>query len=89
MIQGKKPLPPGYPVRARRISGEWLDPAVILSGPIEHLAHIGEFYIIGQPPPGEEPYWAGRGRKSFERLAWENGFSRAGMYNRRELMPVK
>lgn len=78
------PLTPGTPVTVRRISRETVS-GVVLSGPIPHLRHIGEFYLIGGMPQGPEPWWRGSGRKSRERLEWEHAQGALGMYERAEI----
>lgn len=77
-------LPAGSRVRVRRISKEAVE-AVVVSGPIAHLKHIGEFYLLGSMPQGPEPFWRGSGRKSKERLAWEQAQGALGMYEREEI----
>lgn len=84
MKEADKALPPGTRVTVRRISREVVDGRVI--GPVEHLKHIGEFYLIGGMPAGPEPWWRGSGRKSKERLAWEQNQGALGMYERSEIM---
>ena len=79
-------LEPGTRVTVRRISREVVTGMVI--GPVEHLKHIGEFYLIGGMPAGPEPWWRGSGRKSKERLAWEQAQAALGMYERSELLSV-
>ena len=78
-------LEPGCPVTVRRISREVVEGRVI--GPVEHLRHIGEFYLIGGMPAGPEPWWRGSGRKSKERLDWEQAQGALGMYERSEIRP--
>ena len=79
-------LEPGTRVTVRRISREVVTGRVI--GPVEHLRHIGEFYLIGGMPAGPEPWWRGSGRKSQARLEWEHAQGALGMYERSELMSV-
>lgn len=86
MKEADKALPPGTRVTVRRISREEVSGKVI-SGPIEHLKHIGQFYLIGNMPQGPEPWWRGSGRKSKERLAWEQNQGALGMYERAEIRP--
>ena len=77
-------LEPGTRVTVRRISREVVTGRVI--GPVEHLRHIGEFYLIGGMPAGPEPWWRGSGRKSRERLEWERAQAALGMYERSEIV---
>ena len=77
-------LEPGTRVTVRRISRAVVDGRVI--GPVEHLRHIGEFYLIGSMPQGPEPWWRGSGRKSKERLEWEHAQGALGMYERSEIL---
>ena len=79
-------LPTGSRVTVRRISREVVTGRVI--GPVEHLKHIGEFYLIGGMPAGPEPWWRGSGRKSQARLEWEHAQAALGMYERSELLSV-
>ena len=85
MDEKEIPLNPGKRVTVRRISKEEVSGKVI-SGPIEHLKHIGQFYLIGNMPKGPEPWWRGSGRKSRERLAWEQDQGAIGMYERSEIV---
>lgn len=86
-MKAEDTLPVNTRVTVRRISRETVS-GVVVSGPIPHLRHIGEFYLIGGMPQGPEPWWRGSGRKSRERLEWEHAQGALGMYERSELMSV-
>lgn len=83
MGRKKQPLSLGRKVQVRRINGEEAR-GVIAEGPIEHLRHIGEFYIVAQRVPTVEKPLAKRnsGRKSNKMLAYESETGRIGMYER-------
>lgn len=67
----------------RRVNGEEAR-GVIAEGPIEHLRHIGEFYMVAQRVPTVDKPVAKRnsGRKSKKMLAYESETGRIGMYER-------
>lgn len=83
MGRRKQPLSLGRAVKVRRVNGEEAR-GVIAEGPIEHLKHIGEFYIVAQRVPAVEKPVAKRnsGRKSKKMLAYESETGRIGMYER-------
>lgn len=83
-MKAEEALLVGQRVTVRRISRETVS-GVVLSGPIPHLRHTGEFYLIGGMPAGPEPWWRGSGRKSRERLEWEHAQGALGMYERAEI----
>jgi hypothetical protein len=70
-------------VQVRRINGEEAR-GVIAEGPIQHLRHIGEFYIVAQRVPTVDKPVAKRnsGRKSNRMLQYESETGRIGMYER-------
>ena len=83
-----KPLQIGQRVRVRRISREESD-AVIVKGPLAHLRHIGEFYLIGKSAgAGEEPAYRGSARKSRELITWQESTGALGMYERAEITAI-
>ena len=83
MGRKKQPLSLGRKVQVRRVNGEEAR-GVIAEGPLEHLRHIGEFYIVAQRVPTVEKPVARRnsGRKSKRMLAYESETGRIGMYER-------
>ena len=83
-MKAEEALPVGQQVTVRRISREVVSGTVL--GRVEHLRHIGEFYLIGGMPAGPEPWWRGSGRKSKERLEWEQAQGALGMYERSEIV---
>ena len=83
MGRKKQPLSLGRAVKVRRINGEEAR-GVIAEGPIQHLRHIGEFYMVAQRVPTAEKPVARRnsGRKSNRMLQYESETGRIGMYER-------
>ena len=83
MGRKKQPLSLGRKVQVRRINGEEAR-GVIAEGPIEHLRHIGEFYMVAQRVPTVDKPVAkhNSGRKSKKMLAYESETGRIGMYER-------
>lgn len=83
MGRKKQPLSLGRKVQVRRINGEEAR-GVIAEGPIQHLRHIGEFYIVAQRVPTVDKPVAKRnsGRKSNRMLQYESETGRIGMYER-------
>ena len=83
MGRKKQPLSIGRAVRVRRVNGEEAR-GVIAEGPLAHLRHIGEFYVVAQRVPTMEKPAAKRnsGRKSKRLLAYESETGRIGMYER-------
>lgn len=83
MGRKKQPLSLGRAVKVRRVNGEEAR-GVIAEGPIQHLRHIGEFYIVAQRVPTVEKPVARRnsGRKSNRMLQYESETGRIGMYER-------
>lgn len=77
-------LPLGARVEARRINRETVR-AVIAAGPIEHLKHIGEFYLIGKEAQSEPKRARHPGPKSRKELNEEARTGILGMYERGEL----
>ena len=83
-----KPLQIGQRVRVQRISKEEVD-AVVVKGPLNHLRHIGEFYLIGKSAgAGEEPGYRGSARKSRELITWQEATGALGMYERAEITAI-
>lgn len=83
MGRRKQPLSLGRAVKVRRINGEEAR-GVIAEGPIEHLRHIGEFYMVAQRVPTVDKPVAKRnsGRKSKKAIQYEEETGRIGMYER-------
>lgn len=83
MGRKKQPLSLGRAVKVRRINGEEAR-GVIAEGPLPHLRHIGEFYMVAQRVPTVDKPVAKRnsGRKSNKMLAYESETGRIGMYER-------
>ena len=83
-----KPLQIGQRVRVQRISREEVD-AVIVKGPLNHLRHIGEFYLVGKSAgAGEEPGYRGSARRSRELITWQEATGALGMYERAEIFAI-
>lgn len=80
MGRKKQPLSLGRAVKVRRINGEEAR-GVIAEGPLQHLRHIGEFYMVAQRAPTEDSAQGGR-RKSRRRTACDPDTGRIGMYER-------
>ena len=59
MGRKRQPLSIGRAVRVRRINGEEAR-GVIAEGPLPHLRHIGEFYMVAQRAPTEDSAQGGR-----------------------------
>ena len=76
-----KPLKPGTRVRVLRRNGETIN-GWIAGPPIPHLLPIGEFYMVQAHGWEPEPPYRGRGRKSPERIAWEQTQVMVGLYAR-------
>ena len=87
MGRKKQPLSLGRAVRVRRVNGEEAR-GVIAEGPIEHLRHIGEFYMVAQRVPTVDKPVTKRnsGRKSKRMLAYESETGRIGMYERSDII---
>lgn len=77
MEQSGKALTPGTRTTVRRLNGEEAQ-GVIMGPAIEHLRHIGEFYLIGHKMPEGRR----RGRKSEASQAQEQPGNIIGMYER-------
>lgn len=83
-----KPLQIGQRVRVKRISREDVE-AVVVKGPLAHLRHIGEFYLVGKSAiSGEEPGYRGSARKSRELITWQEATGALGMYERAEISTI-
>lgn len=81
-----KPYRIGKRVTVRRISGDVVR-GVIAQGPIEHLKHIGEFYLVAQRlPETPAPAYRGSARRSKKLIAWQENQGAIGMYERSEIM---
>ena len=83
MGRKRQPLSIGRAVRVRRVNGEEAR-GVIAEGPLSHLRHIGEFYVVAQRVPSVDKPEAKRnsGRKSSRMLQYESESGRIGMYER-------
>lgn len=80
MGRKRQPLSLGRAVRVRRVNGEEAR-GVIAEGPLPHLRHIGEFYMVAQRAPTADSAQGGK-RKSRRRTACDPDTGRIGMYER-------